>query len=448
MEITLTALLKDGGRVSGAIGYNRDSGKLIVFKAKAVVLATGGWGKMFKITSNSWESTGDGGAMAYDAGAELKDMEFVQFHPTGMVWPPGVRGLLVTEAVRGDGGILTNSKGDRFMFKPEYMPAQYVGQYAESPEEANRWLTDKTNYRRPPELLPRDVVARSIYKEVQAGLGSEHGGAYLDIRHRGAKFIKEKLPSMYDQFHTLGDIDITTQRMEVAPTIHYTMGGIRSEADSCATTLAGLYAAGECACGLHGANRLGGNSLSDLLVFGKRAGEYAAEFASKSGEVSLDEGQIEAETSLLLAPFAGSGNENPFQMHKELQAIMGEHAGIARTTQGLADGLAQLLKVKQRLSDLKAQGGREYNPSWHTCRDVRSMVTLAEAILRCAAERKESRGGHWYLDYPDESEVWAKQNTIAVQENGEMSVRTVPLAEMPAALQALFEDPAKVAVKA
>lgn len=438
METTLTRLLLDDGLVIGAFGYVRDTGKFVLFRAKAVVLATGGWGKMFRVTSNSWESTGDGAAMAFFAGAQLKDMEMVQFHPTGMVWPPGMKGILVTEAVRGEGGILTNSLGERFMFKDEYMPEQYRGQFAEDEAEARRWLDDKKNNRRPPELLPRDVVARSIYKEVQAGRGSPHGGAFLDIRHRGAAYIKAKLPSMYEQFHRLGDIDITKERMEVAPTIHYTMGGISADPETCATTLPGLYAAGECACGLHGANRLGGNSLSDLLVFGRRAGLAAAEFAKANAPGKLDDTQVQDEMRSLLAPFEG-GTENPFHMHAEVQSIMGEHAGIARTTAGLEEGLAKMLTVKARLPNLKAEGGRAYNPSWHTCRDVVHMVALGEAILRSAAERKESRGGHWHLDYPDESEEWAKKNVTATYENGEVRIGSSPVPEMSAELKALFE---------
>ncbi len=440
MEVTFTRLLKDGDRVVGAIGYYRPSGKFIAIKAKAVVLATGGWGRMFKVTSNSWESTGDGVMMAYEAGAELLDMEMVQFHPTGMVWPPGVRGLLVTEGVRGDGGILRNSKGERFMFKPEYMPEMYRGQYAETEEEAHRWLEDKDNNRRPPELLPRDVVARSIYKEVLAGRGSEHGGVYLDITHRGADFIRRKLPSMYDQFYALGGVDITKQPMEVYPTIHYTMGGIRTEPESCATTVPGLYAAGEVAAGLHGANRLGGNSLSDILVFGRRAGDGAAEFAKAASHGSLDERQIEEEMSLMLAPFTCEGKENPYRLTQELQEAMQEGAMIARNEEGLSKCLQTILSLQERAKNLHVDGAREYNPGWHTARDIRYMLKTSEVIVRCALERKESRGAQWRTDYPDRDPEWGKKNLIAGKEGDQVKVSTRPMSEMPPELAKLFEE--------
>lgn len=441
MEYTLTRLLVDSGKVTGAVGYVRETGQFVLYKAKAVVMATGGWGKMFRVTSNSWESTGDGGAMAYFAGAEMQDMEMLQFHPTGMVWPPGVRGVLVTEAVRGEGGILTNSAGDRFMFNPDYMPEQYKGQFAADGDEAHRWLDDKRNNRRPPELLPRDVVARSIYKEVQAGRGSTHGGAYLDITHRGADYIKHKLPSMYEQFHKLGDIDITTERMEVAPTIHYTMGGIRSTPEECATNIAGLYAAGECACGLHGANRLGGNSLTDLVVFGKRAGEYASEYARAAAAPAVADGAMQSAVEEMLRPLTGNGNENPFKLHREIQDIMSQHAGIARDAAGLREGIEKLEKVKERLRNLKAEGDRAYNPSWHGCMDVVCMATLAEATMRTAEMRPESRGAHWRLDYPGEDAEWAKKNTIVTFDGGQMVLRTEPVPEMTAEQKRLFEEP-------
>ena len=316
METTLTRLLKDGDRVVGALGYDRQTGKLILFRAKAVILATGGWGRMYKVTSNSWESTSDGVMMAFEAGAELMDMEMVQFHPTGMVWPPGVRGLLVTEGVRGEGGMLRNSRGERFMFNPEYIPPVYKGQFAETEEEGFRWLEDKKNNRRPPELLSRDVVSRAIYKEVIAGRGSEHGGVYLDVTHRDAAYIKRTLPSMYEQFMDLADIDITRRPMEVYPTIHYTMGGVRVDPETALTSLPGLYAAGEVAAGLHGANRLGGNSLSDLLVFGKRAGEAAARYAGKVEHGEIEPNQVEEESTWLLAPFESGGNEKPLHSYR------------------------------------------------------------------------------------------------------------------------------------
>ena len=337
MEVTLTRLLKEGDRVVGAFGYSRETGRFVVFKAKAVVFATGGWGRMYKVTSNSWESTGDGVMMAYDAGAELMDMEMVQFHPTGMVWPPGVRGLLITEGVRGEGGVLKNKDGKRFMFDDAYMPENYKGQFADTEEEGHRWLEDKKNNRRPPELLPRDVVARAIYKEVLASRGSPHGGVFLDVTHRGADYIKRKLPSMYEQFHALGDVDITTQPMEVYPTIHYTMGGIRAEPETAASTVPGLYAAGESAAGLHGANRLGGNSLSDILVFGRRAGEAAAAYSRTVPHGSIDESQISDEAATLLSPFESGGDENPYTLTSELQEAMQKGAMIARSEEGLTE---------------------------------------------------------------------------------------------------------------
>jgi len=441
MECTLTRLMLDNGRISGAFGYIRDTGEFVLYKAKAVVLATGGWGKMFRVTSNSWESTGDGAAMAYEAGAEMMDMEMVQFHPTGMVWPPGVRGLLVTEAVRGEGGTLTNSEGERFMFKPEYMPDQYKGQFADSGDEASKWLHDKKAFRRPPELLPRDVVARSIHKEVQAGRGSTHGGVYLNVSHRGEKYIKDKLPSMYEQFHKLGDIDITKEAMEVAPTIHYTMGGIRVVPETGATNVPGLYACGECACGLHGANRLGGNSLTDLLVFGKLTGDGAGDYAGRTSHGAVDESQIQTEQALLLAPLEGNGTENPFKLHGEVQEIMSECAGIARNDQSLREGLDRILALKKRLPMMKSEGDRQYNPMWHTCRDVRNMATLAEAILRAAIERKESRGAHWRTDFEMESPEWGGKNTIIVADGEEMTLETKPVPDIEPYLKALFDQP-------
>ncbi|MCL5283976.1 MAG: fumarate reductase/succinate dehydrogenase flavoprotein subunit [Armatimonadetes bacterium] len=440
MEVTLTRLLKDGDRVVGAFGYYRPTGKFLAIKAKAVVLATGGWGRMYKVTSNSWESTGDGVMMAYEAGAELLDMEMVQFHPTGMVWPPGVRGLLVTEGVRGDGGILRNSKGERFMFKEEYMPEMYKGQYAETEEEAHRWLEDKDKNRRPPELLPRDVVSRSIYKEVLAGRGSEHGGVYLDITHRGADFIKRKLPSMYEQFYALGGVDITKQPMEVYPTIHYTMGGILTHPETCATTVPGLYAAGESAAGLHGANRLGGNSLSDILVFGRRAGDGTAEFARGVDYGAVDDQQIEEEMNLMLAPFTCEGKENPYRLTQELQEAMQEGAMIARTEQGLSKCLQTILNLQERAKNLHVDGSREYNPGWHTARDIRYMLKTSEVIVRCALERKESRGAQWRADYPDRDPEWGKKNLIASKEGDQVKISTRPLPEMPPELAKLFEE--------
>jgi succinate dehydrogenase / fumarate reductase flavoprotein subunit len=412
MEVTLTRLLKDGDRIAGAFGYVRETGRYVVFRAKAVVLATGGWGKLYKVTSNSWECTGDGCAMAYEAGAELMDMEMVQFHPTGMVWPPGVRGILVTEAVRGEGGILRNAEGERFMER--YDPVKK-------------------------DLSSRDVVARSIYKEVQAGRGTPHGGAWLDITHLNGEMIKKKLPSMYDQFHKLADIDITKSPMEVAPTIHYVMGGVRVEAGTGQSTVPGLFAAGEVAAGLHGANRLGGNSLSDLIVFGKRAGEHAAQHVKglSGGAPRIDDAQADAERRILQQPFESDGTENPYTIHEELQAVMAEHAGIARTGDGLRGGLEKVLALQGRAERLRAGGSMLFNPGWHECRDVRFMLTLAEAILRCGIERAESRGSHWRLDFPDQNADWGTKNMIAVNENGRMAVRTRPVPQIPPELAKL-----------
>ena len=413
MEITLTRLLKDAERIAGAFGYRREDGRYVLFRAKAVILATGGWGKVYKVTSNSWECTGDGCAMAYEAGAELMDMEMVQFHPTGMVWPPGVRGILVTEAVRGEGGILRNANGERFMER--YDPKKM-------------------------ELSSRDVVARSIYEEVQAGRGSPHGGAFLDISQRGAEFIKKKLPSMYEQFLKLADIDITKSPMEVAPTIHYVMGGVRVEAGAGASTVPGLYAAGEVAAGLHGANRLGGNSLSDLLVFGKRAGEHAAAYVKGlNATPRVDDRQAGEERALLQRPFEGGGKENPFALHEELQEVMGTYAGIARTGEQLAGGLEKILELQRRAEHLHAPGSMLFNPGWHACRDVRFMLILCEAIFRSAFERKESRGAHWRLDFPDQDSAWGARNLIVSRADGGMQVSVRPVPQMPVELAQLVQ---------
>jgi succinate dehydrogenase / fumarate reductase flavoprotein subunit len=411
MEFTLTRLLRDAERIAGAFGYRREDGRFVVFKAKAVILGTGGWGKVYKVTSNSWECTGDGCAMAYEAGAELMDMEMVQFHPTGMVWPPGVRGILVTEAVRGEGGILRNAKGERFMER--YDPKKL-------------------------DLSSRDVVSRAIYKEVQAGRGSPHGGAFLDISHRGAEFIKKKLPSMHEQFLKLADIDITRSPMEVAPTVHYVMGGVRVEAGTGESTVPGLYAAGEVAAGLHGANRLGGNSLSDLLVFGKRAGEHAVAYAKALRTVpAVDGRQAAEERALLQRPFDAPGGENPFALHEELQDVVGTCAGIARTGEQLAEGLQKIVALQKRAENLHAGGSMLFNPGWHACRDVRFMLTLCEAIFRSAIERKESRGAHWRLDFPDQDPAWGSRNIVVARSDGRMQVSTRPVPPMPAELARL-----------
>lgn len=438
METTLTRFLTDNGRVVGAVGYRRSDGSIVVFKAKATVLASGGWGRMYKFTSNSWESTGDGVMMAYEAGAELKDMEMVQFHPTGMIWPPGMRGILVTEGVRGEGGVLKNGNGERFMFN--HVPEFYRAETAETPEEGLRWVDDKKNNRRPPELLPRDVVARAIYKEVQEGRGSEHGGAYLDVSHKGAEYIRKKLPSMYDQFLHLGDIDITKEPMEVYPTIHYAMGGVSAEPETCAASLPGLYAAGEVACGLHGANRLGGNSLTDLLVFGKRAGEAAGDFANANSHGNISSAQIDEEVAVLMAPLEKKDGENPFAIHAEVQETMQTGAMIARTEETLTKTLNDIKALQHRAKNISVDGGVRFNPSWHAARDILFMLQSSELLVRSALERKESRGGHWRLDYMQEDPFWAKHNVCAKLENGTMTLYTSPVPEIPEELSELLKD--------
>jgi len=412
MECTVTRLLTDGGRISGAFGYWRENGRFVVFKAKSIVLATGGIGKAWPITSNSWEYTGDGMALAYEAGAELMDMEFVQFHPTGMVWPPGVQGLLVTEAVRGEGGSLRNKNGERFMER--YDPKRM-------------------------ELSTRDVVARAIYTEVKEGRGTEHGGAYLDISHKPAEYVKRKLPSMYHQFLELADVDITKGPMEVGPTCHYMMGGVRVEAETAASTLPGLFAAGEVAAGLHGANRLGGNSLSDLLVFGRRAGVAAAEHAKKQSAAAVDSSQIDAAEREVLAPFERNTNENPYMIHADLQQTMQSLVGIFRTEADLQSALAKIAQLKERAQRLSITGTRMFNPGWHLCADLKSMLTVSEAVTRSALARKESRGAHSRLDYPKLDAVWGKQNNIISRRDGEMSLQQRPTPEMPQDLQKLVE---------
>jgi succinate dehydrogenase / fumarate reductase flavoprotein subunit len=413
MECTITRLLMDGNRVAGAFAYWRENGRFVVLKAKAVVLATGGIGKAYPVTSNSWEYTGDGMALAYEAGAELMDMEFVQYHPTGMVWPPGVQGLLVTEAVRGEGGILRNRNGDRFMQK--YDPQRM-------------------------ELSTRDVVARAIYTEVKEGRGTEHGGAFLDISHKPAEYVKRKLPSMYHQFLELADVDITKGPMEVGPTCHYMMGGVRVEAETAATTLPGLFAAGEVAAGLHGANRLGGNSLSDLLVFGRRAGAAAAQFAGEQGTVSVDSSQIEAAEREVLAPFERNTQENPYALHTDLQQTMQSLVGIFRTEDDLKSALEKIAHLKQRLKSLSIAGSRMFNPGWHLCADLKSLLTVSEAVARCALARKESRGAHSRLDFPKYDSLWGKQNNVISRRGEEMTVQQRPTPEMPQELQTLVAD--------
>ena len=403
MECVVDRLLKDGDRVVGGVGYWRESGKFIVFKSKATVLATGGVGKCWKITSGSWEYTGDGISLAMHAGADLIDMEMVQFHPTGMVWPMSVSGLLVTEGVRGDGGTLRNSTGERFMFN--YIPDFFKAETADTEAEADAWYDDKRNNRRTPDLLPRDEVARAINSEVKAGRGSPHGGVFLDIAsRRSPDYIKRRLPSMYEQFLELADVDITSTAMEVGPTCHYIMGGVRVNAETAASTVPGLYAAGEVAAGMHGSNRLGGNSLSDLLVFGRRAGLGAAEYAkSFQGSLDVSEEQIEESSKKMLAPFDGSSSENPFQMHYELQECMQDYVGIIRTESELEHALEIIGTLWKRLDNVGVTGNRQYNPGWHMALALRSMLTVSEACAKSAVLRTESRGGHTRDDYPSPS---------------------------------------------
>ena len=439
MECNIQRLLMDGERISGAFGYWRESGRFVLFKTKAVVLATGGGGKAWKFTSNSWEYTGDGITLATDVGADLIDIEMVQFHPTGMVWPPSVRGILVTEGVRGDGGTLKNSEGKRFMFN--YIPDFFKAETADSEKEADAWYEDKKN-RRTPDLLPRDEVARAINSEVKAGRGSPHGGVFLDIAsRRSPDYIKKRLPSMYHQFKELADVDITKEAMEVGPTCHYFMGGVRVNADTAATTVPGLFAAGEVAAGLHGANRLGGNSLSDLLVFGRRAGLSAAEYAKASeGKFTVDLGQIEEVATTLLAPFNNNGGENPYTIHADLQNCMQNLVGIIRTEKELRQALEEIEKLKQRLKKVSVEGHRQYNPGWHLALDLHSLLSVSEAVTLGAIERKESRGGHTREDYPDPDPKFGKANIVIRKKNSEWSLTQEPLLEMPDDLKVLFEE--------
>ncbi|HEY1269247.1 MAG TPA: fumarate reductase/succinate dehydrogenase flavoprotein subunit [Candidatus Binatia bacterium] len=440
MECTMARLLKDGDRVCGAFGYWRESGKFIVFTAKAVVLATGGAGKAWKVTSNSWEYTGDGIGMAMEAGADLIDMEMVQFHPTGMVWPPSVRGILVTEGVRGDGGTLKNSTGKRFMF--DYIPDFFKAETADTEKEADAWYEDKKNNKRTPDLLPRDEVARAINSEVKAGRGSPHGGVFLDIAsRRSADYIQKRLPSMYHQFKELAGVDITKEAMEVGPTCHYIMGGVRVDGETTATTVPGLFAAGETAAGLHGANRLGGNSLSDLLVFGRRAGQHAAEYAKKvSGSAVVGEDQIAAIGQELLAPFSGKGGENPYSIHMDLQDCMQSLVGIIRTESELKKALGEIAKFRERLQRVTVEGNRQYNPGWHLALDLRTMLAVSEACTLSALERKESRGGHTRDDYPKTDPNLAKINIVTRRVNGELKLSHEGRPEMPPELKQLLEE--------
>ena len=437
MEATVTRLLTDAGRIAGAFGYRRDTGEFLVFKAKAIVLATGGFGKVWKYTSMSWESTGDGIVLALDAGADLIDSEMVQFHPTGMVWPPGARGILVTEGVRGDGGVLRNSEGRRFMF--DHIPEFFKEETADTEAEADRWYTDKNN-RRPPELIPRDEVTRAIYAEVKAGRGSPHGGVFLDIAtRRPADYIQKRLPSMYHQFMELAGVDITKEPMEVYPTCHYSMGGIRVDPETEAGTVPGLFAAGELAAGLHGANRLGGNSLTDILVFGRRAGLYAAEYARTAAGASVSAEHIEDAARDLLAPFSASGGDSPYAIQSDLQEVMQEHVGIYRDDAGMRAALTKIGALKDRARAVRAEGPREYNPGWHATRDLYSMLTVAEVVTRAALERTETRGGHSRTDYPKTDPEWGRVNVVVRKRRGELTLDRVPIPEMPAELRALLE---------
>ncbi|MGH9540566.1 MAG: fumarate reductase/succinate dehydrogenase flavoprotein subunit [Terriglobales bacterium] len=448
MECTLITLLRSGGRVVGAFGYEREKGGFLLFRAGAVVLATGGIGRAYKITSNSWEYTGDGLGLAYRAGAELMDMEFVQFHPTGMVWPPSVRGLLVTEGVRGEGGVLKNSEGRRFMF--DNIPPLYQNQTADSPDEGWRYTQGDKDARRPPELLTRDHVARMIVREVKAGRGSPHSGVFLDISWikeklpNSGEHIKRKLPSMYHQFKQLADVDITAQPMEIGPTMHYMMGGIRVDAESQMSTVPGLFAAGECAAGLHGANRLGGNSLSDLLVFGKRAGDAAARFAASAG-ANAPAGDLAAQAEQAaqeaLAPFARSGGEGPFQVQQALQELMQSDAGIVRTESELQNARQAIAALRRRAANVAVNGNRAYNPGWHTALDLHNLLIVAEAVATAAEARKESRGAHFRDDYPSKDDSQGLYNSIIAQgSDGKMQFRREPRREIPAELRQIIEE--------
>jgi len=413
MECAITRLLKDGDRVAGAFGYWRENGRFVVFKAKSVVIATGGIGKAWRITSNSWEYTGDGMALAYDAGAELMDMEFVQFHPTGMVWPPGVQGILVTEAVRGEGGVLRNKDGERFMERYD-------------PERVD--------------LSTRDVVARAIYTEAKEGRGTEHGGAYLDISHKPAEYVKKKLPSMYHQFRELADVDITKGPMEVGPTCHYMMGGIRVDAESAQSNVPGLFAAGEAAAGLHGANRLGGNSLSDLLVFGRRAGLAAAAHAKQVGTPSVDDGEVDQGTREMLEPFERSNGDSPYDVHRDLQETMQNYVGIFRSEEDLKQGLSEIQRLKDRAAKVHVDGSRLFNPGWHLARDLKSLLTVSEAVALSALERKESRGAHSRIDFPQYDEQWSKLNNLILRDGAAMRLSHAPITEMPPELKQIIEQ--------
>ncbi len=448
MEVTIIRLFKQGERVVGALAYDRERGKFRLFSAKSIVLATGGVGRAFDVTSNSWEYSGDGHAIAYEAGAELIDMEYIQFHPTGMVWPPSVKGILVTEGVRGEGGVLRNSEGKRFMF--EDIPDNYKNQTADNEEEGWRYTQGDKNARRPPELLTRDHVARCIVREIREGRGSPHGGVYLDIAWikerlpKAAEHIKRKLPSMYHQFKELAGVDITSEAMEVGPTTHYSMGGIRVDGDSQMSTVPGLFAAGECAAGLHGANRLGGNSLSDLLVFGKLAGEHAAGYAREQDRGEIDQDEVMAAMQWALEPFgreASAGSEGPFQVQSDLQERMQELVGIVRKEDELARALEEITGLEERAKKVVVHGNREFNPGWHTAMDLPNLLTVSRAIAMCARARKESRGAHFRIDHEGKDPDFGKiTHALAKNEEGQMILREDPVPEVPPELQQIIKD--------
>ena len=438
-EVTITDILKENGKIAGAYGYRRENGEEILFEAPAVVIATGGVGKTFKITSNSWEGTGDGHALALKAGANLVDMEFLQFHPTGMVWPPSVRGILVTESVRGEGGILTNNKGERFMFK--YIPDVFKDKYADNEEEADRWYLDQDNNRRPPELLPRDEVARAINSEVKAGRGTEHGGVFLDVSKRiPAEVIKKRLPSMWHQFYELAGVDITKEPMEVGPTCHYVMGGVEVDPDTAAAIgVPGLFAAGEVAGGMHGSNRLGGNSLTDLLVFGRRAGMGAAEYVKKSSANPVSENTVNAAARKIEAPFAREGGENSYSLHAELQEITHNLVGIIRTGSELEDAIKKIADIRKRSANVSVTGDRKFNPGFHLAFDLDNMLLVAESTAKSALARQESRGGHTRDDYPTMNNKWRQINLISSFDGEKVSVKEQALPILPKELFSLFD---------
>ena len=445
MEFTVVSLLKDGERIAGVFGYERERGRFKVFRASAVVLATGGLGRAYRITSNSWEGTGDGHSLAYHAGAELIDMEFIQFHPTGMIWPPSVQGILVTEGVRGEGGILVNKEGRRFMF--DDIPEPYRNQTADNEDEGWRYTQGDKSARRPPELLTRDHVARCINREVREGRGSPHGGVFLDIAwirkrmQNSEEHIRRKLPSMYHQFKQLADIDITKEPMEVGPTTHYVMGGVRVDADTQMSSVPGLFAAGECAAGINGANRLGGNSLSDLLVFGKRAGEYAAKYAREHPRPAFHSAQADEAAHLAVQPFEPHRAENPYTIQHELQDAMQRLVGIVRQESEMVSALDVIEKLRARAATAAVHGHREYNPGWHTALDLRHLLTVSEAIARCAIERRESRGGHFREDFPEKAAEFGKVNMLVRKTAaGSMELQRIPLPDMPPELKQVIEE--------